>query len=223
MALGIRRAGGDSCPVPYGRRVPDDALAAFAALDPVMAELVARHGPPRLGGRRTAGTRFEQLAEAICYQQLTGKVAATIWGRVRALTGKAFTPETVLAVGPEALRGAGLSGAKTASLLDLAAKAADGTVRLDRIGRMGDDEVVAHLTVVRGIGPWTAEMFLIFTLGRLDVWPVGDYGVRAGYAKAYRLVGLPSPKELAAEGERFRPYRTYAAWYCWRATESPNS
>lgn len=196
-------------------------LAAFVALDPVMAALAERHGPPRLGGRRTGGTRFEQLAEAICYQQLTGKAAATIWGRVRALTGGAFTPEAVLGIAPEALRAAGLSGAKTASLLDLAAKAADGTVRLDRIGRLADDEVVAHLTVVRGIGPWTAEMFCVFTLGRLDVWPVGDYGVRAGWAKAYGLPALPSPKELAVLGERFRPYRTLAAWYCWRATEEP--
>ena len=195
------------------------ALAEFVALDPVMAALAGRHGPPRLGTRRTGGSRFEQLAEAICYQQLTGKAAATIWGRVRALVPGAFTPEGVLAVPPEALRAAGLSGAKTASVLDLAAKAAEGVVRLDRIGRMADDDLVAHLTVVRGIGPWTAEMFMIFTLGRLDVWPVGDYGVRAGWAKAYGLADLPSAKALVPEGDRFRPYRTLAAWYCWRALE----
>lgn len=198
----------------------DSPLTAFLALDPVMASLAARHGPPALGKRRTGGSRFEQLAEAICYQQLTGKAAATIWGRVRALA-EPFTPEAVLEVPYDDLRAAGLSGAKALSVLDLAAKAADGTVRLDRIGRLGDDELVDHLTVVRGIGRWTAEMFLIFTLGRLDVWPVGDYGVRAGWAKAYGLADLPDPKALQAEGERFRPYRTYAAWYCWRATESP--
>lgn len=194
-------------------------LAAFAALDPVMAALAQRHGPPRLGGRRTGATRFEQLAEAICYQQLAGAAAAKIWARVRALADGAFTPEAVLGLGHDALRAAGLSNAKAASVLDLAAKTADGTVRLDRIGRLGDDELVEHLTVVRGVGRWTAEMFLIFTLGRLDVWPVGDYGVRAGWAKAYGLPALPSPKALAAEGERFRPYRTLAAWYCWRALE----
>ena len=194
-------------------------LAAFVALDPVMAALAARHGPPRLGSRRTGVTRFEQLAETICYQQLAGAAAATIWARVRALVDGAFTPEAVLVLGPEALRGAGFSGSKAASLLDLAAKAADGTVRLDRVGRLTDDALVDHLTVVRGIGRWTAEMFLIFTLGRLDVWPVGDYGVRAGWAKAYGLPALPSPKELAGEGDRFRPYRTLAAWYCWRALE----
>lgn len=200
-------------------RLTADVLASFAALDPVMAALVERHGPPRLGGRRTGRTRFEQLAEAIAYQQLAGKAAASIWARVRGLVDGPFAPEAVLALGPESLRGAGLSGAKTASLLDLAAKAADGTVRLERIGRLDDEAVVEQLVVVRGIGRWTAEMFLIFTLQRLDVWPVGDYGVRAGWAKAYGLAELPAPKALMAEGERFRPWRTLAAWYCWRATE----
>ncbi|HVF03767.1 MAG TPA: hypothetical protein VNA20_02905 [Frankiaceae bacterium] len=199
--------------------VPADVLASFAALDPVMAGLADRHGPPRLGGRRTGVSRFEQLAEAICYQQLAGAAAATIWGRVRGLVAGPFTPEAVLSLAPDRLRAAGLSGAKTASILDLAAKAADGTVRLDRIGRRPDDEVVAHLTVVRGIGRWTAEMFCVFTLGRLDVWPTGDYGVRAGWARAYGLAEPPSPKELEPAGDRFRPYRTLAAWYCWRALE----
>ena len=194
-------------------------LAAFTALDPVLAAVAERHGPPRLGSRRTGGSRFEQLAETICYQQLAGAAAAKIWARVRGLVPGEFTPEAVLALGHDALRGAGLSNAKAASLLDLAAKTADGTVRLERVGRLSDDELVGHLTVVRGIGRWTAEMFLIFTLGRLDVWPVGDYGVRAGWAKAYGLAELPSPAMLQAEGERLRPYRTLAAWYCWRALE----
>jgi DNA-3-methyladenine glycosylase II len=116
-----------------------------------------------------------------------------------------------------------MSGSKTASLLDLAAKVDDGTVRLDRIGRLSDDDIVRHLIAVRGIGPWTAEMFLIFTLHRLDVWPIGDYGVRVGYAKAYGLPEVPTSRELAPLGDRFRPYRTYAAWYCWRVagTEQP--
>lgn len=197
-----------------------DAVAAFAALDPVMARLVEQHGPPALGGRRSGQSRFEQLAEAICYQQLAGKAAASIWARVRALVPGAFTPEAVLAAGYDALRGAGFSNAKALSLLDLATKVDDGTVRLDRIGRLDDDAVVEHLVVVRGIGRWTAEMFCIFTLRRLDVWPVGDYGVRAGWAKAYGLAELPTPKALEAEGERFRPYRTLAAWYCWRAVST---
>jgi 3-methyladenine DNA glycosylase/8-oxoguanine DNA glycosylase len=197
-----------------------DALAAFAATDPVMARLVEQHGPPHFGGRRTGQSRFEQLAEAICYQQLAGKAAESIWRRVRALVGGPFTAEAVAALSIETLRSAGLSNAKAMSVSDLATKVADGTVRLDRIGRLDDDAVVEHLTVVRGVGPWTAHMFCIFTLGRLDVWPTGDYGVRAGWAKAYGLADLPSPKELAVLGERFRPYRTYAAWYCWRAVST---
>ena len=216
MSPRLRRETVESCR--YGLRV-NDALAAVVAADPVMAALAERHGPPRFGGRRKGGTRFEQLAEAICYQQLTGKVAATIWGRVRALADGSFTPEAVLDAGPDALRGAGLSGSKAASILDLATKTAEGTVRLDRIGRLTDDQVIEHLTVVRGIGRWTAEMFCIFTLGRLDVWPVDDYGVRLGWQKAYGLAELPTPKTLQPEGDRFRPYRSYAAWYCWRATE----
>jgi len=193
-----------------------DALDELAQLDPIMAALIAEHMPPQLTTRRTGQSRFEQLAEAICYQQLAGKAAESIWKRVRALVDGPFTPEAVLAVGPEALRSAGFSGSKVASLLDLAEKVAEGTVRLDRIGRLGDDDVVEHLTVVRGIGRWTAEMFCIFTLGRLDIWPVGDLGVRAGYARAYGLDDLPSAKELEPLGDKFRPYRTLAAWYCWR-------
>lgn len=198
---------------------PDLAAAArhLARRDPVMKRLVAQHGWPDLGSRRTGRSRFEQLAEAICYQQLAGKAAESIWRRVRALVDGPYDPEAVLAVGYDALRGAGLSNAKALSVLDLAAKVAEGSVRLDRIGRLSDEAVVAELTSVRGIGPWTAEMFLIFTLKRLDVWPVGDYGVRAGYARAYGLDALPSSKELVSLGDPFRPYRSLAAWYLWRA------
>jgi 3-methyladenine DNA glycosylase/8-oxoguanine DNA glycosylase len=198
-----------------------DAARQLADLDPVMAGLIERHGPPRLGGRRTGQSRFEQLAEAIAYQQLAGKAAETIWGRVRATVDGPFTPMAVLDVGPERLRAAGLSNAKMLSMLDLAAKVEGGQVRLDRIGRLADDAVVEELTVVRGIGVWTAEMFLIFTLRRLDVWPVGDYGVRAGYARAYGWTELPTSKELAPLGDAFRPVRTLAAWYLWRAAGTP--
>jgi 3-methyladenine DNA glycosylase/8-oxoguanine DNA glycosylase len=201
-----------------------DAAEALAKLDPVMADLVAAYGPPRELARRSASargrSRFEELAESIVYQQLAGKAAESIWRRTRATVDGPFVPKAVLAVGMAPLRAAGLSNAKALAVLDLSAKAADGTLRLDRIGRMGDDEIVEHLVVVRGIGPWTAQMFLIFTLGRLDVWPTGDYGVRAGYARAYGLDAMPAPKELAALGERFRPYRSLAAWYCWRAVST---
>ena len=194
-----------------------DATRALAALDPVMDRLVAEHGVPTFGRTLSGTTRFEQLAESICYQQLAGKAAEAIWRRVRAEVNGPFTPEAVLAVGYDKLRGAGFSNAKALSVLDLAAKVADGSVRLDRIGRLSDEAVINELVPVRGIGRWTAEMFLIFTLKRLDVWPVDDLGVRAGYGVAYGRDPMPTAKELGPLGDPFRPYRTLAAWYCWQA------
>ena len=194
-----------------------DATRALAVLDPVMDRLVAEHGVPTFGRTLSGRSRFEQLAESICYQQLAGKAAEAIWRRVRATVDGPFTPEAVLAVGYDRLRAAGFSNAKTLSVLDLADKVAAGSVRLDRIGRLPDEDVITELLPVRGIGRWTAEMFLIFTLNRLDVWPVDDFGVRAGYGVAYGVDPMPTAKELAPLGDKFRPYRTLAAWYCWQA------
>lgn len=156
----------------------------------------------------------------MCYQQLAGAAARTIHGRFEALFDGTPTPERVLAVRVDRLRKAGLSGNKAASIRDLADKVLDGPVQLERIGRLSDDEIVRELTLVRGIGRWTAEMFLIFQLGRLDVWPVDDLGVRKGYAVLYGLDAMPSAKELEPMGDTFRPYRSVAAWYCWRATDT---
>ena len=167
---------------------------------------------------------FDALAESIAYQQLSGKAAATIFGRVRALYPKRkwLDPEQLLATPDETLRAAGLSRAKTAALKDLAAKTIDGTVPSGRaLLRVSDDEIVARLTQVRGIGRWTVEMLLLFDLGRPDVWPVDDYGVRKGFAKTFGKRKLPTPKELMKHGEKWRPYRTTAAWYFWRAAEMP--
>jgi 3-methyladenine DNA glycosylase/8-oxoguanine DNA glycosylase len=164
--------------------------------------------------------RFEALARSIAFQQLAGAAASTIWGRVRALVPGPFTAEAVLALDDDDLAAAGLSRAKRAALEDLALHVADGRVELARMGRMPDDEVVAELVQVRGIGTWTAEMFLLFTLHRLDVWPVTDLGVRNGYAQAFGLAEAPTPKELEAAGERFRPHRSVVAWYCWRAADT---
>src|SRR2546426_12394814 len=180
-----------------------------------MAALMERTGRFRLPKPTT--DHFAALAESILYQQLAGAAAAAIHGRFVALFDGELSPKTVLAVPEERLRAVGLSGSKAISIRDLAAKVSDGTVPLERIERLSDEEIIESLSVVRGIGRWTAEMFLIFQLRRLDVWPVGDYGVRKGYALAYGLPTLPTPKELQASGERFRPYRTVAAWYCWRA------
>ncbi|HWC72870.1 MAG TPA: hypothetical protein VG454_02960 [Gemmatimonadales bacterium] len=180
-----------------------------------MAQLIDRNEPFRLP---KPGTRhFAALAESILYQQLAGAAAAAIHKRFLALFDRDLSPDAVLALHPRRLRAAGLSRSKVAAIRDLAAKIVDGTVRLHRIGRLADEDIVTSLSVVRGIGQWTAEMFLIFQLRRLDVWPIGDYGVRKGYALAYGLRKLPTPAELLALGERFRPYRTVAAWYCWRA------
>ena len=194
-----------------------DATRALAALDPVMDRLVTEHGIPTFGRTLSGGSRFEQLSESICYQQLAGKAAEAIWRRVRATVDGPFTPEAVLAAGYDKLRAAGFSNAKALSVLDLADKVAAGAVRLDRIGRLSDEDVIKELVPVRGIGRWTAEMFLIFTLQRLDVWPVDDLGVGAGYGVAYGVDPMPTAKELAPLGDAFRPYRTLAAWYCWQA------
>jgi DNA-3-methyladenine glycosylase II len=191
------------------------AAADVARRDRVMARLIKRLGPFRLP--RPRADHFAALAESILYQQLAGAAAAAIHRRFVALFDGCLSPEAVLAVPPRKLRAAGLSRAKAASVRDLAAKVADGTVPLRRIGRLADEDIITRLSVVRGIGRWTAEMFLIFQLRRLDVWPVEDYGIRQGYSLAYGLRELLTPKELRGEGERFRPYRTVAAWYCWQA------
>lgn len=191
--------------------------AELAATDPVLAGLVRAAGPCPLGGRRHR-RHFEALVRSIVFQQLAGRAAAAIHGRLLDLfDGRGPTPESLLAMPEDRLRGAGLSAAKVASLRDLAVRALDGSVPLRGLGRLPDDEVVARLSAVRGIGRWTAEMFLVFQLGRPDVWPVGDLGVRSGYALAYALAAAPTPKELEPLGDRFRPWRSVAAWYCWQA------
>ncbi len=200
--------------------MPRTSLAAavqeVARRDPVMRAFIERAGPMELRASRGVDV-FTSLAASILYQQLAGKAAAAIHTRFLALFDGRPTPAAVLGMPAERLRAVGLSGNKTAAILDLAAKVQDGTVPPDGWSRLSDDEIVERLVTVRGIGRWTVEMFLIFDLRRLDVWPVDDYGVRKGYANLYRLPELPTPKALMAEGDRFRPYRTVAAWYCWRA------
>jgi DNA-3-methyladenine glycosylase II len=198
-----------------GGTIFSSAAAEVARRDRVMAQLITRLGPFRLPRPRT--DHFAALAESILYQQLAGAAARAIHQRFVALFDGRLSPEAVLAVPPRKLRAVGLSRAKAASLRDLAAQVVDGTVPLRRIGRLSDEDLITRLSVVRGIGRWTAEMFLIFQLRRLDVWPVDDYGVRQGYSLAYGLRKLLTPKELQAKGEPFRPYRTVAAWYCWEA------
>jgi len=191
------------------------AIDEVASRDPVLADLSARVGPIRHRPRDPDGP-FGALARAIVFQQLAGPAAQAIYGRVRATVGDALTPETLNAASDAALRAAGLSANKLASLRDLAAKVLDGTVVLSRTSRRSDEELIERLTTVRGIGRWTAEMYLMFQLRRLDVWPVDDLGIRQGYALAWNI-DPPTPKQLEPLGDRFRPYRSIVARYCWAA------
>jgi DNA-3-methyladenine glycosylase II len=186
--------------------------------DPAFGPLLERIGPPVL--RQPEEAPFAALVRAITFQQLAGRAATAIHGRFVANFNGEPTPEGVLALPDPAFRVAGLSGSKTASIRDLAAKVAEGTVPLDSLDVYEDDQIVERLSAVRGIGRWTAEMFLIFQLSRTDVWPVEDLGVRRGYATIHGLPELPKPKPLSTLGEIYRPWRTVAAWYCWRAAET---
>jgi DNA-3-methyladenine glycosylase II len=195
----------------------------LAGTDPRFAALIAQS--LRYNIKSPTLTRpFDALAESIAYQQLSGKAAATIWGRVRALypRRKYLDPRLVLQTKDKSLRAAGLSRNKIAALKDLAAKTLDGTVPPARaLASMTDEEIIARLVTVRGIGRWTVEMLLLFDLGRPDIWPVHDYGVRKGFAKTFGRRKLPTPKQLLKFGEKWRPYRSVAAWYFWRALDKP--
>ena len=194
---------------------PATGIAAIAEADPVMEALVATVGPIRHRPRNPDG-HFGALVRAIVLQQLAGRAAEAIHGRVRALVDGPLTPQALVAVPDEDLRAAGLSGAKLASLRDLSAKVLDGTVALG--GRApGDEEVIARLSSVRGIGRWTAEMYLMLELRRTDVWPVDDLGVRQGYGLIWDIDPPPTAHRLGPLGDRFRPYRSLAARYCWEA------
>ncbi|GAC1527533.1 MAG: DNA-3-methyladenine glycosylase [Chloroflexota bacterium] len=193
-----------------------DAIEEVAARDPVLAHLVALVGPIRHRSRSSDG-HFGALVRAIVFQQLAGRAAQTIHARVVDAVGGELTPDSVSGVPDEALRAAGLSANKLAALRDLSAKVLDGSVALSTSARRSGEEIVASLATVRGIGRWTAEMYLMFELRRLDVWPVDDLGVRQGYGLAWSLAPPPTARELMSLGDRFRPYRSIVARYCWEA------
>jgi len=196
-------------------------MTHLCRIDPVMKRVIGEVGPYALLPR-VKRSPFESLARAIAYQQLHDKAAESILKRFIALfPGRRFPrPADLLAVAPEIIRSTGFSRAKIAALHDLAAKAMDGTVPTTAvIQRLDDDAIVERLIAVRGVGRWTVEMLLIFQLGRPDVLPVDDFGVRNGFRIAYKRRAMPTPKELMRYGERWRPYRTAAAWYLWRAAD----
>jgi len=184
---------------------------------PVFGPVVREVGPVEVPVHE--GGPFAYLTRAIVYQQLAGAAARTIHGRVLEVLGGEVTSATVTAASDEDLRGAGLSRNKLAAVRDLAEKAGSGEVALEELEAHGDHEVVTRLTKVRGIGPWTARMYLMFGLHRPDVWPVGDLGVRQGYAALHGLEDPVPEAELRARGDDYRPWRSAAAWYCWRALE----
>jgi DNA-3-methyladenine glycosylase II len=202
----------------------EEAIRHLTRADRVLGKLMKKVGPYALK-LRSRRSPFQALVQSVVYQQLNGKAAAKILGRVKALypKGRFPTPEDIVATPDERLRSAGLSRAKTAALKDIAAKTISGVVPTSRaIAKMSEAEILERLTALRGVGPWTVEMLLIFTLGRTDVLPASDYGVRKGFALTYGLKELPTPKELLAHGERWRPHRTTAAWFLWRALDLPS-
>jgi DNA-3-methyladenine glycosylase II len=211
--------------------------------DPVMRAIIERIGPCRMQFRPP---EFHSLAEAIVYQQLNGKAAETIFKRVAALTGEPLTPEGILKLGDEQMRGAGLSKQKSAYLKDLATKTAAGLLDFSRLSKMPDAEVIEHLTQVKGVGVWTAQMFLMFTLKRENVLPTGDFGVRMAMYKHYldrqrmkatralfggkksavakkgpkRKIKLPRPEQMEKIAKCWEPYRSVACWYLWQSLDT---
>ena len=199
-----------------------EAIKHLSKSDPIMRRIIRAHGPCGLEPE-TRRSPFQSLAQAIAHQQLNGTAANTILTRfIKLFPGRKFPrPEDLAGVKDEAIRAAGFSFAKIAALRDLAAKSLDGTVPPSRvITKLDDAEIIARLTEVRGVGQWTVEMLQIFQLGRPDVLPADDFGVRNGFRVAYGLPEMPKPKELLTHGERWRPHRTVAAWYLWRAADA---
>ena len=197
------------------------ALNHLSSADRTLARLIARVGPCRMRADRKCAP-FQSLVRAVAHQQLTGKAAGTILGRLMALhPHREFPdPDDLLSTSDEQLRSVGFSRAKVAALKDIAAKTREGIVPDVKVLRkLSDAEIIERLTTIRGVGQWTVEMLLIFKLGRMDVLPVNDYGVRKGFAVTYKMKELPKPAELLARGECWRPFRSVASWYLWRALE----
>jgi DNA-3-methyladenine glycosylase II len=197
------------------------AVAHLGNVDPVMAEVISKVGPYKLA-LRTAGTHFDALVRSIVYQQLSGKAAATIHGRVLQLFDpNAPLPAQIIATDHETLRRAGLSNQKASYLRNLAEHSLNGSLPIESLHELTDDEIIAALVQVKGIGRWSAQMFLMFRLGRPNVLPDLDLGVQKGIQTAYRMKKLPSPKKVLEVGAKWTPYRSMASWYMWRVLEMP--
>ena len=184
--------------------------------DPVLRAIIERVGPCRM---EFGVAEFSSVAEAIVYQQLNGKAAVTIFNRFAALAGDPLTPEGILKLSDAQLRSVGLSKQKSAYLKDLAKKTSDGLLNFARLPEMTDEEVIEHLTQVKGVGVWTAHMFLMFSLRRPNVLPTGDYGVQVAIKKHYKKRKLPKPKDMEKIAKAWEPYRSVACWYMWRSLD----
>jgi len=193
-----------------------EAILHLKKCDPIMRSIIERVGPCRM---EFGPPEFSSLAEAIVYQQLNGKAVVTIFKRLAALAGEPLTPDGILNLSDEQLRSVGLSKQKSAYLKDLSARTRDGLLDFAKLPDLPDDEVIKHLTQVKGIGVWTAQMFLMFTLKRQDVLPTGDYGVQAAIKKHYRKRKLPTPKEMEKIARPWAPYRSVACWYLWKSMD----
>jgi DNA-3-methyladenine glycosylase II len=208
-------------PRPYTPGLHRTAVRHLRRSDPVLAAVLARHGPHRFE-LRSGGSHFDAIARAIVSQQLSVKAASTIHGRFRALYDDAGgTPEVVAHIPDKLLREAGLSWQKIAYIRDLAGRVTSGELELDRIDDMSDEDLVARLTAVKGVGTWTAQMFLMFRLGRPDVLPVLDLGIQKAVQRAYGLRKRPSVRQIEKIGRAWAPYRTIACWYLWRSLDQP--
>jgi DNA-3-methyladenine glycosylase II len=196
----------------------EKALQHLRASDPILRSIIERVGPYAIQYRQP---EFESLVRSIVYQQLSGKVASVIFGRLSAALREQMTPAGILKLRPARMRSLGLSTAKTAYIRDLARHTRDGKVVFETLGDLTDGQVIEQLTQVKGIGTWTAHMFLIFALRRPDVLPVGDLGVRSAIRKAYALENLPAPPDMEAIARRWRPYCSVASWYLWRSLDGP--
>ncbi|HEX6823589.1 MAG TPA: DNA-3-methyladenine glycosylase [Candidatus Sulfotelmatobacter sp.] len=192
------------------------AINHLKKCDPVLRAIIERVGPFRM---EYGDPQFTSVAEAIVYQQLNGKAAETIFKRFAALAGDPLTPEGILKLSDAQLRGVGLSKQKSAYLKDLAQKTAAGVLDFSKLPELPDEEVIEHLTQVKGIGVWTAHMFLIFSLRRLNVLPTGDYGVQVALKRHYRKRKLPNPKDMEKIARAWEPYRSVACWYMWRSLD----
>jgi DNA-3-methyladenine glycosylase II len=192
------------------------AIGHLKKSDPILAAIIERVGPYRM---EFAPPEFHSLAEAIVYQQLNGKAAVTIFKRFTALTGEPVTPKGILKLADAQLRSVGLSKQKSSYLKDMAERAARGDLDFSRLHEMTDDEVIKHLTQVKGVGVWTAHMFLMFTLRRPNVLPTGDYGIQAAMKRHYKKRKMPKPEQMEKIAKAWQPYRSVACWYLWRSLD----